>query len=181
MGNFIADFVKGRKKDGYPDGIRLGIELHRGIDDFTDHHPLAVRSRHRLQTQQGKYAGVVIDLVYDHFLARLFPEYSTVSLEEFSLETYGLMHGFAEILPEDFRFMLRHMEDKNWLTSYATLDGFDRAATGLSRRVSFPNRMHEARHDVQQAYAELEGDFREFFPAVQGFASAWLVEKNQLE
>ena len=48
IGNFIADFVKGKKKDDYPPAIKKGIELHRSIDDFTDHHPLVLRSKQRI-------------------------------------------------------------------------------------------------------------------------------------
>src|SRR5205823_15097016 len=84
VGNFIADFVKGRKKDDYPERIKKGIELHRKIDYFTDHHPVTLRSQARIRKKQGKYSGVVIDLFYDHFLAKNFTKYHSLPLKDFS-------------------------------------------------------------------------------------------------
>ena len=68
IGNFIADFVKGNKKNNYPEGVKAGIELHRSIDDYTDHHEITSVSKSRLYPKQHKYAGPVVDVFYDHFL-----------------------------------------------------------------------------------------------------------------
>src|ERR1700752_360781 len=84
IGNFIADYVKGKKKDEYPPGIKKGIELHRAIDDFTDHHEITSRSKNRLRSKYGKYSGVITDLYYDHFLASNFSIYHNVPLKEFT-------------------------------------------------------------------------------------------------
>src|SRR5438477_11389856 len=90
IGNFIADFVKGNKKNEYPSRIKKGIELHRLIDDFTDHHAITLRSKERIRQRQGKYAAVVIDIFYDHFLAKNFSEYHPQPLKEFSEKTYAV-------------------------------------------------------------------------------------------
>src|SRR5436189_5327232 len=91
IGNFIADFVKGKKKDEYPGKIKQGIELHRAIDDFTDHHEITGRSKDRLRTKYGKYSGVIVDLYYDHFLAANFSDYHASSLQDFSRYTYSVL------------------------------------------------------------------------------------------
>lgn len=169
VGNFIADFVKGNRKDLYPEQIRKGIELHRKIDAFTDQHPYTLRSRDRLRSSQRKYAGVVVDILYDHFLARNFHDYSAASLRQYSLETYRILHVHEEWLPAGVLNFLPFMIEKNWLLNYASLEGLDRALTGLSRRVSFENRMNTAIQDIKAHYSELEKDFNLFFPELRIF------------
>ena len=175
VGNFIADFVKGRRKDDYPDGIRKGIELHRRIDDFTDHHPVPGASRRRLQPAQGKYAGVVVDLFYDHFLARHFPDYSTEPLEIYSMRVYRIIRAHDAWLPEGVRAFLPYMIERNWLLNYASVQGIGRTLGGLSRRVAYENRMHLAVDDLRAGYADYEAEFRSFFPILTAFVAGQLT------
>jgi acyl carrier protein phosphodiesterase len=167
IGNFIADFVKGKKKDDYPDGIRKGIELHRFIDHFTDHHQVVLQSIRRVQPRQEKYSGVVIDILYDHFLAANFKEFSDVSLQDYSNNTYRVLKENWDALPEGVHYFLPFMIERNWLLNYATIEGIGNALSGLSRRVKYANRMNEAVKDLQENYAELESDFRTFFPELR--------------
>jgi len=167
IGNFIADFVKGKKKDDYPDGIRKGIELHRFIDHYTDHHEVVLKSIHRVQQRQEKYSGVVVDILYDHFLAANFKEYSETSLQDFSNNTYGLLKENWDSLPEGVHYFLPFMIERNWLLNYATIEGIGNALAGLSRRVKYTNRMDEAVKDLQENYHDLESDFRTFFPELR--------------
>jgi acyl carrier protein phosphodiesterase len=164
IGNFIADFVKGKKKDDYPDEIRKGIELHRFIDHFTDHHPVVLNSIRRIHDHQEKYSGVVVDILYDHFLAANFSSFSVIPLQEFSQETYRLLKKNWDALPPDVHYFLPFMIERNWLLNYATIDGIGRALSGLSKRVKYANKMDEAVNDLQENYSGLEADFREFFP-----------------
>ncbi len=164
IGNFIADFVKGKKKDEYPDEIRKGIELHRFIDHFTDHHEVVLNSIRRIHDRQEKYSGVVVDILYDHFLAANFSDYSEVPLQEFSQKTYSVLQTNWNSLPEGVHFFLPFMIERNWLLNYATVDGIGRALAGLSKRVKYENNMHEALLDLNEHYKDLESDFRIFFP-----------------
>jgi acyl carrier protein phosphodiesterase len=174
IGNFIADFVKGKKKDDYPDKIRKGIELHRMIDDFTDHHAVTDRSKNKLRPKYGKYSGVIVDLYYDHFLAANFSEYSDVPLEKFSQNTYSILQANTDKLPEGVHYFLPFMIERNWLLNYSTVDGIGRALSGLSLRVSFENKMGDSIEDLKQQYQSFENDFREFFPELIKFANSKL-------
>src|SRR5689334_19430504 len=174
IGNFIADFVKGKKKNDYPDKIRKGIELHRMIDDFTDHHYATERSKERLRGKYGKYSGIIVDLYYDHFLAANFQEYQDISLADFSQKTYAVLHKNWEILPEGVHYFLPFMVERNWLVNYATIEGIGRALSGLSIRVSFENRMGEAIHELKENYEAFESDFRLFFPLLENFVKTQL-------
>src|SRR5688572_23493915 len=83
IGNFMADFVKGKPSPSIHPQIVKGIELHRQIDTYTDTHPIVKASKVRLQPTYRKYAGVIVDMYYDHFLAIHWQKYSSVSLHEF--------------------------------------------------------------------------------------------------
>lgn len=169
IGNFIADYVKGRKMYEYPDEIRKGIELHRKIDYFTDHHPITSRSKVPLRKKYRHYSGVLVDLFYDHFLAKNFPDYSGLLLKDYSLNTYEILSRRKSELPEGVQHFLPFMIERNWLLSYASLEGINRVMTGLSKRVKFENRMDEAIYDLKAGYPAFEADFSEFFPELITF------------
>lgn len=175
IGNFIADFVKGKKKDAYPSRIRQGIELHRAIDDFTDHHGITGKSKSRLRASYGKYSGVITDLYYDHFLAAGFSNYHVLSLDEFSNKTYSIIRENWNVLPEGVHYFFPYMVERNWLLNYATVDGIGRALAGLSKRVSFENKMDQSVHDLREHYEFFENDFREFFPELIRFVNEKLA------
>lgn len=171
VGNFIADHVKGRRKEDYPDNIRRGIELHRAIDGYTDAHPIAGESRRRLYPVYGKYSGVIIDLYYDHFLAASFNDYAETELKEYASWVYRILLEEEEWLPEAVKQFLPFMIERNWLLNYSSVEGIGRTLSGLSRRVRFENKMHEAVHELQADYEAFQGEFKRFFPELITFAT----------
>ena len=176
IGNFIADYVKGKKMYDYPDGIQKGIELHRKIDYFTDHHAVTSRSKDPLRKKYRHYSGVIVDLYYDHFLAKNFLDYSSVDLDNYTQKTYEILVTRKEELPPGVQHFLPFMVERNWLLSYSSLEGIERVLTGLSKRVNFENRMNEAIHDLKAGYPAFEADFREFFPELITFVTKQVEE-----
>lgn len=171
IGNFIADYVKGKKKDLFPEGIRKGIELHRAIDHFTDHHPITEESKSRLRANYPKYSGVIVDIFYDHFLAKNFNQYSEIPLFDFTQATYALLTENQMYLPDGVKSFLPFMIERNWLNNYSTIEGIGRTLTGLSKRVSFENKMDQSVADLQKDYLLYENDFSRFFPQLITFAA----------
>jgi len=172
IGNFIADFVKGNKKNNYPEGIKAGIELHRSIDDYTDHHELTSISKKRLYPTQHKYAGPVVDVFYDHFLAKNFLLYSEIPLDIFTLNAYQVLQSNQNILPPEVQQFLPYMIERNWLLNYSTLDGIERSLKGISRRLSFQNNLNSAKDDLVEHYSEFEKEFFQFFPQLINFVNS---------
>ncbi|MEJ2004881.1 MAG: ACP phosphodiesterase [Cyclobacteriaceae bacterium] len=169
VGNFIGDFVKGKAFETYPDEIRNGIWLHREIDSYTDSHPEVRKCRKRLWPNFHHYAGVVIDLFNDHLLAVEWSAYSATPLEEFAGHVYKTMQRNDDILPAGARRMLPYMIDGNWLVSYGTLSGIDRALTGLSQRTSFRSNMENASRELARDYDFYRESFQNFFPDLMSF------------
>jgi acyl carrier protein phosphodiesterase len=166
IGNFIGDFVKGKQLELYNPEISKGIIMHREIDTFTDNHPYFKQSRNRIRDKYSHYSGVIIDLFYDHFLAKNWMAYSDISLNRFTLNLYDIILEHERIIPEKARYMLPYMVKTNWLLNYATIEGIDRSLKGLSRRTNFRSGMENASHELVNHYPELEDDFSKFFPEI---------------
>ena len=134
-GNFMADAVKGRDLSRFDPRVQQGIRLHRRIDAFTDTHPITLIGRDRLRAQCGKYAGVALDLFYDHIIASEWNTLRTEPLPTFAQRMYRVLHEHSALMPERTRYMLPFVIKNDWLSSYATIAGTGRALAGLSRRV----------------------------------------------
>jgi acyl carrier protein phosphodiesterase len=176
LGQFIADSVPGRQLQGYLPEVQAGIRAHRAIDTFTDQHPVVRRSTARLRTAgYGKYAGVVADIFYDHFLATNFLAYSAEALPPFTERVYALLASRAAEFPVPVQRFFPYMVTQNWLLGYTEIAGISRALEGLSRRASPGSGMETAGEELRQNYAAYAADFQEFFPQIRAFASAAVI------
>jgi len=172
IGNFIADAVKGTHLDRFREGIRKGIRLHREIDSFTDQHPVFLLSRQRIQEEYGRFSGVVIDIYYDHFLARNWDEYSDLDLSEFAIDIYRLMLANYTILPAKSKRILPYMVIHNWLVGYSRLQDLQWVFDGMSRRSKrYNSGMEGAVASLRANYEAFHADFRAFFPDMIAHAS----------
>lgn len=169
FGNFVADGIKGTAAENYPETIRKGIALHRRIDAYTDAHPVVKQSVERLQPKFRKYAVVIVDIYYDHFLARNWNEYSRRDLTEFSLWVYKQLIVRYRMLPKRTKRALPFMIAQNWLVGYANLRDLDRVFRGMAWRARFDSGMEHAVPFLKQHYAEFEKEFRLFFPDLVRF------------
>ena len=169
IGNFIADAVKGKAVNDYSDNIRRGIILHRFIDEFTDNHPMHKASRAKLHKRYSHYSGVLVDIYYDHFLAKNWLEYSDTPLNDYTSWLYASLENNKDILPERINYMLQYMIPQNWLLNYAHLKGIDRVLKGMSNRTKFDSQMEHGVEELELYYAEFEHEFTEFFPELIDF------------
>jgi len=169
LGNFIADHVKGSDVLKYSENIRKGISMHRAIDTFTDQHTVVKESIARLRADFRKYAGVIVDMYYDHYLSAHWDEYSDQDLSDFTKTRYDILNTFKSILPERSARLLYYMEKQNWLLSYGSFDGMQQAFNGMSRRTSFESNMELAVVNLKAGYPEFHNEFRQFFPDLQSY------------
>lgn len=169
IGNFIADMVKGQKINGYPPDIVKGIKLHRSIDAFTDNHPVVKQSKGRLRPKYRLYAGVIVDMYYDHFLAKHWSDYSQIALGDYVQKAYALLSRHKHMLPPRAQYILPFMTEQNWLENYADKSSLGRFFGGMSRRTPFSSGMEHAITDLEQHYEMFAGEFRAFFPELVTF------------
>lgn len=164
LGNFLGDFVKGNQFLNYNQQIISGIKLHRSIDTFTDSHPVVAVSKQRLRASQNKFAPVVVDVIYDHFLAANWKSYCSEPLDTFAQRIYSLLTESLPMLPPRAQRMVPYMVGHDWLGSYSSVEGISRALQGLGRRTAYPNNMAKAGEDLLRDYDLYLGEFRRFFP-----------------
>jgi acyl carrier protein phosphodiesterase len=169
IGNFIADSIHGNNYLHFEEEIRKGIILHRYIDTFTDTHPIYRKSKHRLHEKYGHYSGVIMDIVYDHFLAKNWNNYSTKNLEDFVANFYKLLQENYTLLPEKTKKQMPYMIEGNWLVSYATLAGLEKILFQMDYRTKHRVNMQEAIVEVQEFYTEFEEEFTWFFEELEKY------------
>ena len=180
IGNFIADGIKGKKYTKFPLQIQKGILLHRGIDSFTDQHPIVRKSTARLHENYGHYSGVIVDILYDHFLAKNWGKYHNQPLEEYIQEFYKLLRSNFEILPSRIRQMMPYMISDNWLLSYASVPGISKILVQMNRRTKNISKMNFAVLDLEQYYSEFEEEFTSFFTELKSFSTDKLLQLENL-
>lgn len=180
IGNFIADSVRGNKYIYYNNHIQKGILLHRHIDTFTDSHAIYRKSKHKLHNKYGHYSGVIMDIVYDHFLAKNWNSYSNIPLEVFADEFYNLLRNNFELLPERVQKMLPSMISRNWLVSYASISGLEMILFQMDYRTKNRVHMQEAIVEVELFYKELEQEFTAFFEELEISCKEKLNQLNQI-
>jgi acyl carrier protein phosphodiesterase len=179
IGNFMADHIKGNKYKTYPEDIQKGILLHRQIDSFTDNHKIARGSKRRLNERYGLYKGVIIDILYDHFLAKNWSLYSNTPLLDYTTAFYKLLMENYEILPEKIKYMSKYMIKDDWLAAYAHKEGIQKVLSGMNRRTGGISNMDLAINDLEMHYNDFEHDFTLFFKELHDFTIDKLVEINE--
>ena len=169
IGNFIADAIKGRNYKEYDKEIQLGILLHREIDTYTDQHPIVRKSKRRLHERYGHYDGVIIDILYDHYLAKNWHKYSEIPLDIYAEGVYSFLESKNDIFPAKIQNILPFMVQYNWLVAYASTEGIGRVLSGMNNRTKGISKMDLAIEDLKIYYKEFEEDFTLFFEDLQKF------------
>jgi acyl carrier protein phosphodiesterase len=163
IGNFMADGIRGKQFENYPSEIQKGIILHRFIDTYTDAHPVFRKSTKRLHEKYHHYAGVIVDVFYDHFLAKNWSNYSDESLVDFTNRFYKSLHDNYDFLSERTKGMMPYMIEYNWLVSYQTVEGINRILTQMDGRTKNESKMRFASNELIEFYTEFEQEFITFF------------------
>ena len=176
IGNYIADHIRGNKFDHFNPEIQQGILLHREIDTYTDAHPIVRKSKRRLHERYGHYDGVIIDIFYDHYLAKNWKTYSEIPLEVFSKSVYSLLKSNKEILPEKSVQFLKYMIEYDILYHYQYIEGIQKVLNGMNYRTKGKSKMNLAIEDLNLFHQEFENDFTAFFEDLRNFSNQKLKE-----
>lgn len=167
LGNFLADMVKPKDRTLYSEGFQKGIELHQIIDEFTDHHPIVKESKKVIWDSYRHYSAVLIDIFYDHYLAKNWSVYSNIPLRQYVDDFYTLMHASYDDLPRGGQHILPFLEGEDWLYNYQYIQGIHRVLQGMSRRASFDSKMEKGAADLELHHEVFENHFTAFFPELR--------------
>lgn len=169
LGSLYGDFVKGPLQGRWPADVEAGIRLHRQIDVFTDSHPVVLQAKQRFPRERRRYAGILIDLFFDHCLAVNWHRYADVPLDDFTSRVYRILRD-ETALPGSLASIAPRMAAQDWLGSYREFSVMEQVVAGMSRRLSRPEGLAGGASELKQLYVPLQQDFEEFYPQLQAFA-----------
>ena len=169
LGSLFGDFVKGPLRGNYSADIEAGIRLHRQVDSFTDQHPIVLAAKRRFPEARRRYAGILLDIFFDHCLALHWQRFSQEPLENFTQRVYGVLQT-SPGLPERLAHIAPLMTRQDWLGSYQDFQVLEQVIRGMQRRLSRPEGLHGAMRELKALYVELEQDFLLFYPELIQFA-----------
>jgi len=174
LGGMYGDFVRGRRAlRTFPDPIRQGIVLHRYIDRRTDHSQVVKKLRNGFPREFRRYAGIIIDLAFDHELAVNWWRYMPGSLERFDVEVRDLLRDNAEHVPEKLASFMDYADRHGLFTAYREEDVIMYSLAGLGTRLSRPNPLHRVAEIWPELAPEFKPAFRQFFPLIQSEVMDW--------
>jgi acyl carrier protein phosphodiesterase len=179
IGNFIADGIKGKRYKKFSKDIQIGILLHRHIDTYTDAHKTVRLSTKRLHEKYSHYSGVIVDILYDHFLAKNWASYSDKPLDKYIEKFYDSLEINYDLLPLRIQKIMPYMLADNWLLSYASIDGISRVLDGVNRRTKNHSSMNEAVVELEEFYTEFENEFSAFFDELIASSKQKLEDLNK--
>ncbi len=182
IGSVIADFVKGLLVDQYNPTILKAIEIHRKVDAFTDTHEIVLESRKLFTSKRRRFAGIIIDLSFDHFLVKNWSLYSNRELSEFINKSYAILKRYRKLLPGDLKFAVPKMIEEDWLGSYKNLEAIritlDKISKRTEKKFGRENNLSGAIEEVKSNYNELEGNFKVFFPELTSYVESLRSERE---
>lgn len=175
LGSLYGDFVKGSLEGRFPPALEAAIRLHRHIDSYTDQHPLVLAALARFPRERRRFAGIVLDVFFDHCLARHWRDYAEQPLEQFTGAFYRVLLAEPE-LPGRLARIAPFMAADDWLGAYGDFATLEQVFNGIARRLSRPEGMDGVMDELVRLYEPLMADFREFYPQLQAFAAAGRVQ-----
>lgn len=173
VGGVVGDWIKGPLPGTLPDDLAQGVALHRAIDHYAESHPAFNRSRARVSAERRRYAGVLVDVFYDHLLARDWAAIQGQPLDGYCESVYALIRERLADLPATAQPALALMAKEDWLASYAQIEGIADVLARMSRRARKPNPLL---HGEQEFLADVDGftgDFHEWLADTRVFCREW--------
>lgn len=176
IGNFMGDGIRGKEYKHFHPDIQIGVLLHREIDTFTDMHPIFRKSKYRLVPKYNHFSGIIIDMFYDHFLAKHWSLYHHIPLNEYAKKFYETLATFENELNQKTKNILPYITKYNWLERYQYLIELQSILSQMDQRFSFPSKMNESVELLHKQYDLFEDEFFKFFRELMIFS-----EKKKIE
>jgi len=179
IGNLLGDFVKGTEaslRKTLPHDLVAGIILHRAIDKCTDKHPAFLASKQLLAPERRRYAGIVIDIIYDHFLSIHWHHYYEVNLADFITNIYTILDQHKEWQLGKLATAFPLMRSENWLASYSTKDGIHETFRRVAHRGKFTDPIADTSIDFDLHYTTFEKHFHHLYRYLTTFTQEYTFE-----
>lgn len=181
VGNLLGDFTRGLISDlekQFPPEIIKGIRMHRAVDQFTDSHPLFRQARLLLAKERRRFAGIIVDIFFDHFLCKHWSKFSTIPLNIFITDIYHALERHPEWLTGRLKEVFPVMRNEDWLSRYATLEGIENTLKRVSKRSTKLSAIANGTDDLRKNTEDFEELFLAFMPSLLAFTTQWKQENH---
>jgi acyl carrier protein phosphodiesterase len=170
-GGLEGDFLKGPLRGELPGDLERGVKLHRAIDAYTDQHPVVVQLRRDLPKNLRRYAGILIDLSFDHYLSLHWSSFSDIPLAEFNRRVYQVLVNRQEALSEGAQHMVERLIEYDILNLYLEWETVPATASRIGERFKRHNPFLAIDRELSEAKAPMEHAFLNFYPQLQSFCT----------
>lgn len=172
VGNVLGDFARGVTVQQLPIAVQAGLENHRAVDAFTDRHPEVLAGKTLFSAQRRRFAGVALDVLFDHYLLRHWHRFAQVNRQAFIQEVYRDLEAGYDLMPARMAVVMERMIANDWFTAYQDLDTIGYALDRIAGRIRFNNRFAGIIEEIRRHDDELEAHFLAFFPDLLAFNRA---------
>ncbi len=169
VGNLLGDFVRGVDTERLPAEVYEGLENHRAVDAFTDAHSRVLACKTCFSPQRRRFAGIALDILFDHYLLRHWERFSSVDRTKFIKELYSDLQEGRELMPAPMAKVTQHMVTHDWFHAYTDMDKVGSAMDRVAERIRFNHRFAGIMEEIRPLDRELEAHFLEFFPELMSF------------
>lgn len=180
VGNLLGDFARGVDANALPKAVSDGLANHRAVDAFTDQHPLVQDAKRVFSARRRRFAGVALDVLFDHYLIRHWTRFSDARLDAYVRGAYRDLGQGAYLMPPPMRRTTAAIVDHDWFGSYASLDNVGYALDRVAGRLRFANRFEGIVEEIREHDAQLEAVFLAFFPQLMAHVKARALESDAM-
>jgi acyl carrier protein phosphodiesterase len=180
VGNLLGDFSKGVEITSLPVAIQLGVENHRFVDRFTDTHPEIQQLKTLISPQRRRFAGIMLDMLFDHFLILHWPRFSSLSFQHSCSDYYADLASGQSLMPLQMQRVTCRIIEQDWFSSYAELEGIGFALDRIADRIRFANEFADSIVEIKCHETEMEAGFLRFFPELMTAVENQNIEQRPL-
>ncbi|TLX50449.1 DUF479 domain-containing protein [Pseudoalteromonas ruthenica] len=181
FGNLLGDFRRGVSTEQLPRPVYLGLKNHLLVDKFTDNNEQVRQAKQLFSPQRRRFAGVALDVLFDHFLIRHWSRFSSTEFANFRNHAYTLLLRRQSHMPQAMQQVVARMSDQDWFSTYAHLDGVALALDNIAKRIRFNNEFAGSINDIEQHFEQFEAVFLHFFPLLCEHVQHHAIEQGKIE
>jgi len=178
-GNLMADFLKHVDLSLQPEAVLQGIDNHRATDKFTDHHPVVLDLREHFNPDFRRYVPIMLDVSFDHMLAKSWQQYHGLSLHAFTQHAYAQLLTAEPYMPLVMKKRIRGIAKQDWLAAYLDVETVEHTLRAISQRIRFENNLDVSYHEVVRQYDVIEEGFHQFFPELVRHIQTLAIEQSR--
>ncbi|MCP4009223.1 MAG: DUF479 domain-containing protein [Proteobacteria bacterium] len=178
VGNLLGDFARGLDLATLPPSVKAGLQNHRAVDSYTDRHPLITDLKSRFSSQRRRFAGIALDIYFDHLLINFWDNFEAGTPEQAATVFYQRLSTGQSMMPgEEMRLVTKRIIQYDWFSCYREIESIAESLDRVAGRIRFANSFDNAIEDLQRNENEIRETFFEFYPQLKAHIRTLAIER----